>query len=60
MVIAMCVTFALNSTLLLHDERKGIAGLLALFNDEHPTLFPAVPHLLESMLQTGSLQGKNH
>lgn len=51
MVIAMCVTLSLNSTILLHDERNGIAGLLALIETQRPTLFPAVPHLLEILLQ---------
>ena len=51
MVIAMCVTLSLNSTILLHDERKGIPGLLELINREKPGLFPAVPHLLEILLQ---------
>lgn len=51
MVIAMCVTLSLNGTILLHDERKGIAGLLKLIHEEKPTLFPAVPHLLEVFLQ---------
>ncbi|MEE4193612.1 MAG: AMP-binding protein, partial [Anaerolineae bacterium] len=51
MVIAMCVTLSLNSTILLHDERTGIPGLLKLIHEEKPTLFPAVPHLLEIMLR---------
>ena len=51
MVIAMCVTLSLNGTILLHDDRKGIAGMLQLIHEEKPTLFPAVPHLLEIFLQ---------
>jgi long-chain acyl-CoA synthetase len=51
MVIAMCVTLSLNSTILLHDERKGIPGLLKLIDQQKPTLFPAVPHLLEILAQ---------
>lgn len=51
MVIAMCVTLSLNSTILLHDERKGMDGLLELIHQEKPSLFPAVPHLLEILLQ---------
>ncbi|NSW52753.1 MAG: AMP-binding protein [Anaerolineae bacterium] len=50
MVIGMCVSLALRSVIVLHDERKGLAGMLNLIETESCTLFPAVPYLLEVML----------
>jgi len=59
MVIGMCVTLSQGNTMLLHDERNGLAGMLALIHEQKPTLFPAVPFLLEVfLLQETVKQGK--